>query len=83
MDTLSVREYRNNLAATFDRVDNGDQVLIRRKNHIYALISVGDDELTITPKLQRRIEEARKAYKEGEYVACHNKTELESYLDLL
>ena len=30
------REYRNNLAASFTKADNGEQVLIRRKNEIYA-----------------------------------------------
>ena len=32
MEALSVREYRNNLAASFTKADNGEQVLIRRKN---------------------------------------------------
>mgnify|MGYP003376951869 CR=1 FL=1 len=31
MEALSVREYRNNLAASFTKADNGEQVLIRRK----------------------------------------------------
>ena len=34
MEALSVREYRNNLAASFTKADNGEQVLIRRKNEI-------------------------------------------------
>ena len=38
MEALSVREYRNNLAASFTKADNGEQVLIRRKNEIYALV---------------------------------------------
>ncbi len=41
MEALSVREYRNNLAASFTKADNGEQVLIRRKNEIYALVKVG------------------------------------------
>ena len=28
MEALSVREYRNNLAASFTKADNGEQVLI-------------------------------------------------------
>lgn len=31
METLSVRDYRNNLAASFACADNGEMVLIRRK----------------------------------------------------
>lgn len=48
METLSVREYRNNLAASFTKADNGEQVLIRRKNEIYALVKVGREDLMIT-----------------------------------
>ena len=52
MEALSVREYRNNLAASFTKADNGEQVLIRRKNEIYALVKVGREDLMITPELQ-------------------------------
>ena len=41
MEALSVSDYRNNLAASFDRADEGERVLIRRKNSLYALVSVG------------------------------------------
>ena len=44
MEALSVREYRNNLAASFTKADNGEQVLIRRKNEIYALVKVGRED---------------------------------------
>ena len=60
MEALSVREYRNNLAASFTKADNGEQVLIRRKNEIYALVKVGREDLMITPELQARIDKARK-----------------------
>ena len=83
MEALSVREYRNNLAASFDRAAKGETVLIRRKNQIYTLTSVGREDLMITPELQKRIDEARKAYKEGNYVSCRTKEELESFLDSL
>ncbi len=59
MEALSVREYRNNLAAYFTKADNGEQVLIRRKNEIYALVKVGREDLMITPELQARINKAR------------------------
>ena len=45
MEALSVREYRNNLAASFTKADNGEQVLIRRKKEIYALVKVGREDL--------------------------------------
>lgn len=83
MDALSVSDYRNNLAASFARADKGEQVLIRRKNQIYALISVGREDLMITPELQTRIDEAEKACREGRCVTCSTPDELDRFLDSL
>ena len=57
MEALSVREYRNNLASAFDRADQGEQVLIRRKNTIYILAAAGKENITISPTRQREINE--------------------------
>lgn len=65
MEALSVKEYRNNLTASFAKAEMGEQVLIRRKNEIYALVKIGREDLLITEDLQQRIEEVRRAYKEG------------------
>ena len=35
----------------------GNEVLIRRKNSLYALVSVGREELTLSPKQQRQVNE--------------------------
>jgi antitoxin (DNA-binding transcriptional repressor) of toxin-antitoxin stability system len=83
MEALSVREYRNNLAASFAKADNGEQVLIRRKNEIYALVKVGREDLMITPELQARINEAEKECREGRCVTCSTHEELNRYLDSL
>lgn len=83
MEALSVREYRNNLAASFIKADNGEQVLIRRKNEIYALVKVGREDLMITPDLQARINEVEKECREGRCVTCSTQEELDQYLDRL
>ena len=83
MEALSVREYRNNLAASFTKADNGEQVLIRRKNEIYALVKIGREDLMITPDLQARINEVEKECREGRCVTCSTQEELEQYLDRL
>ena len=62
METLSVSDFRSNLAESFNKVDKGENVLIRRRNEIYALIRINNDELTITPAPQAKIEKARKEY---------------------
>lgn len=83
MEALSVRDYRNNLAAYFDKADEGTPVLIRRKNKLYALTSVGKEDLMITPELQKKIDEARVAYRTGNVVSVKSNGELHSFLDSL
>lgn len=83
MKALTIKEYRNNLAGSFKRADNGERVLIRRKNRIYALTSVDREFRSITPELQQCIDEARKTYHNGNCTSCHNKKELEAHLDSL
>lgn len=83
MEALSVRDYRNSLAASFVRADKGEKVLIRRKNQIYALVSVGREDLMITPELQARIDEAEKNCREGHCTVCSTPEELDLYLDSL
>lgn len=83
METLSVREYRNSLAKSFSLADKGEKVLIRRRKQLYALVSIGTEDLMISPKLQARIEDAEKACREGRCVECRTKEEIEDYLNSL
>ncbi len=83
METLSVRDYRNNLSTSFDKVDNGENVYIRRRNRIYALISIENEDLTVTPALNRRIKEVHEAYQQGKCITCSTNEELTSFLDSL
>ncbi|MEO5390265.1 hypothetical protein ABJB28_09700 [Bifidobacterium bifidum] len=83
MEALSVREYRNNLAASFTKADNGEQVLIRRKNEIYALVKVGREDLMITPELQARIDKAREAITSGQCVTLKSSEDIDAYFDSL
>lgn len=57
MEVLSVRDYRNNLAASFDRAAEGERVLIRRKNVLYALVSIGDEDISLSPAQQERVDQ--------------------------
>lgn len=83
MEALSVREYRNNLAASFTKAENGEQVLIRRKNEIFALVKVGREDLMISPELQAKIDMAREEIKVGKCVTLRTPEELNEYLESL
>ncbi|MEE1206717.1 MAG: hypothetical protein UHP27_00910 [Muribaculaceae bacterium] len=57
MEALSVSDYRNNLAASFDRADEGERVLIRRKNTLYALVCIGQEDVTLSARQQQKVDE--------------------------
>lgn len=55
MKVLSVRDYRNNLASSFDRAADGERVLIRRKNSLFALVSLGDEDASLSHRQQQHL----------------------------
>ncbi len=83
MTTLSIRDFRSNLASSLDRVDNGEQVLVRRGNKIYTIIAVGDSELEFSPQLAERIAQARAEYRKGESLAFENAAAAQQWMDEL
>ena len=83
MQALSVRDYRNNLSASFDRAIKGETVIIRRRGELFALTSIGSEDVSISPSLRKRIDEARKAYRNGECISCKTPKDLTDYLDSL
>ena len=60
-----------------------EQVLIRRKNEIYALVKVGREDLMITPELQARIDKAREEIKSGKCVTLKSSEDIDAYFDSL
>ena len=65
MTTLTIRDFRSKLAASFDLVDKGESVLVRRRGKLYTIVIVEDNELEITPQLAEKIEKARQEYRDG------------------
>lgn len=83
MNTMTVRDFRTNLSANFDRVDAGERILVRRRNKVYTIVPVEDDDLTITPELQAKIDKARQACKEGKTTTVRNLEELDAFFESL
>lgn len=83
MKAMTVRDFRTNLSANFDRVDAGERILVRRRNRIYTIIQVEDEDLTITPELQAKIDKARQDYKEGKTTTIRTHEELDDFFDSL
>lgn len=83
MTTLTIRDFRSQLAASFDLVDQGERVLVRRRNKIYTIVVVEDGELEITPQLAEKIEKARQEFHEGTALEFESASAAQQWMDEL
>ena len=84
MTTLTMTDFRSNMASSFDRVDAGEFVFINRgRQKTYAIIPVVDDDLAITPELAAKIEKARQEFREGKGISLNSRDEMEKWFDSL
>lgn len=81
MNTLTVRDFRNNMAATFERTDAGEDIFIRRGKKIYAIIPVKNEDLAISPSLQQKINKARKEFENGEAITFKSASDAQKWMD--
>jgi antitoxin (DNA-binding transcriptional repressor) of toxin-antitoxin stability system len=81
MTHLTVRDFRSQMARSFDRVDAGEHVFIRRKNQLYTIVPVSEDDLTITPELAAKIEKARQEYREGKTISLKTHEDIDRYFE--
>ena len=81
MTQLTVRDFRSQMASSLDRVDAGEHVFIRRKNQLYAIVPVDDNDLAITPELAAKIEKARQEYREGKTISMKNHEDIDRYFE--
>ncbi len=81
---ITSREFRDKQASMFALADKGDKVVIRRRGKVsYMLTPVYEEDFTLTPELEERLEEGRKQYREGNVTTCTTKEELNRLLETL
>ena len=80
---MTISKFRSHLPTIMDKVADGERVLVRRHNNLYAIILVEDEGLTITPDLQARIDKARQEYKEGKTTSIRTHEGLDAFIDSL
>lgn len=84
MIQVTSREFRDKQASLLDLADHGEQIIIKRRGKIaYMLTPVSDSDFVATPELEKKIEEARKQYRNRETITCNTKEELHRFLDSL
>ena len=83
METLNITNFRSQMAPSFNRVDAGEQVIVRRKNRLYSIVPIENDETTIHSLLQSKIDKARNEYKNGETQHFDSIQNMNAWLDKL
>lgn len=81
---VTSRKFREQQSSMFDLADQGEQIIIRRRGKTsYMLTPISDSDITTTPELEKKIEEARRQFRNEETVSCRTKEELHTFLDSL
>ena len=84
MIQVTSREFRENQASLFNLADKGERIIIRRRGKSsYMLTPISDNDIVVSPELEKKIEEARLQYGEGGTVSCKTKDELKMFLESL
>ena len=80
---ISSREFRQNQRYYFDKVDNGEQIIIQRgKNKSYALTPVRKGDVYLNEKMINRIKESLKQAGTGEYIDITSSEDIDKLLGL-
>ncbi|MDR0680476.1 MAG: prevent-host-death protein [Dysgonamonadaceae bacterium] len=84
MLVISSREFRNNQAQYFNRIDNGEQIIIQRgKDKAYSVNAISEDDLYFTPEMVRKVEHSMQQAKEGKVTTIKGREELRRFFDSL
>lgn len=83
MLVITSREFRENQASYFDRVDKGEEILIqRKKNKSYKIVPVTeDDTLMSKEEFFAKIDKSLQQAKEGKRYSMNEGESLDDFLD--
>lgn len=70
------------MADIFNRVDNNEKVVIRRRNKLYSIVEIKEENI-ITPELQLSIDKARKELAEGKTMHFESAAEAQKWMESL
>ena len=80
---ISSREFRQNQRLYFDKVDQGEQIIVQRgSNKSYVLVPVSDDDLYFNAEMVERIKASLNQGEKGESKKITTLKELNELLGL-
>ena len=83
MLVINSREFRQNQRLYFDKVDNGEQVIVQRgKDKAYSLTPVDKDDLYFNAAMVKQIRESIKQVENGQVLRVTSSDEIRELLGL-
>lgn len=75
---VTTRDFRANQSKYIAKARNGEEVVLHSRKGCVKLVPYDDDN-AITPELQKKIDAARKAYREGKCVTLGTEREIRDW----
>lgn len=83
MLVISSREFRQNQKEYFDKVDNGEHIIVQRgKDKAYALTPVSENDLYFNAEMVKRIKQSLQEIEQGDYKEINGSKEISDLLGL-
>ncbi len=85
MQIISSREFRSNLRTYFDRIDQGEEIIVQRKgNKSYKIVPIQEDDTIYSlDDLKMMVTDAVEEYKAGRTTTLSGEDEIKEFLDAL
>lgn len=82
MLVITSREFRENQASYFDRVDQGEEILVqRKKNKAYRIVPVKEDDTVMSKdEFLAKVERSLQQAKEGQRYSMNEGESLDDFL---
>lgn len=83
MLVISSREFRQNQRLYFEKVDQGENVIVQRgKDKAYALTPVSEDDVYFSAELVKKIKKSSQQAKDGNYITLSSSEDIKKLLGL-
>ena len=83
MLVVSSKEFRQNQTKYFEKIDNGEQVIIHRgKSKAYAVTAVSEEDLYFNAEMINRIKKSKKEVEQGKSKSVETAKDISNLLGL-
>ena len=80
---ISSREFRQNQREYFERVDNGEHIIVQRaKDKAYALTPITEDDLYFNAEMMEKLKQSIKEVEQGEVKRVSTSKQISDLLGL-